>query len=362
MTIKELAAKKAKEAALKASQDVVVTGDAKAQAEAQAAEKAKELNEKFYTALAERDTKALKELQEEIKSQYSEKGQSVGTDADGGYLVPTTLDTQIREKLKVISPVRQIATVISNLAADLEIPFEDALPTVYWVAEGVAPTESKSTFVTKKLVPKKLGGFGKFTHESLVDTASNPSLQSFVADRFAMAVALKETDAFVNGDGTDRPYGFRSSAITPNSIAQAGASLAYGDLVKLMFGVNAAYRGRGVFATSTAGLAKLVGLTDTTGRPLFVPSLAEGQPSTLLGRPIYEISEIPSNLGAGTNETEIWFGDFKNYIIGDREGTRIAFGTTGNDLEQDKISLVIFKRVAGLPTVGEAFAKLTAVK
>lgn len=361
MTIKELAAKKAKEAKEAASKGVVLPSADKSD-EQDAKKRQAELNKKFYLALAERDTKALKELEKEIVKDYEAKGQTVGTDGQGGYLVPTTLDTQIREKLLEVSPIRDIATVITNMPADLELPFEDQLPTVYWVDEGEAPTESGSTFVTKKLVPHKLGGYGKFTHESLVDTATNPSLQNFVASRFALAVALKETDAFVNGDGTDRPYGFRSSAITPGSVAQAGTDLEYKDLVALMFKVNAAYRKRGVFVTSTAGLALLVGMTDTQGRPMYVPSVTEGAPDRLLGRPVYEVSEIPSNLGTGTNETEIWFGDFENYLIGDREGTRIAFGTNGNDLIEDKITLVIFKRVAGLPTVQESFAKLTAVK
>ena len=90
MTIKELAEKKAKE--IKAAQAKDVTIDTQKGADADAEQKEKELNKKFYLALAERDNKALKDLQAEIKSAYEAKGQSVGTDADGGYLVPATLD------------------------------------------------------------------------------------------------------------------------------------------------------------------------------------------------------------------------------------------------------------------------------
>ena len=51
----------------------------------------------FYKALADRDTTALKELQGEIAKSYD--GQSVGTDANGGYLVPVELSDRIREQL-----------------------------------------------------------------------------------------------------------------------------------------------------------------------------------------------------------------------------------------------------------------------
>lgn len=359
MTIKELAAKKAKEAAAAAAKNKVVGKDNEEKKEA---DREKDLNSRFYKALANKDVAELKALSEEFEKDYKAKGQSVGTNADGGYLVPTTLDTQIREKLRVLSPIRQIATVMSNMPADLTLPLEGTLPTTYWVGEGVAPTESKQTFDVAKMKAHKLGGFGKFTYESLADTAVTPSLQSFVADRFALSLAINENAAFVGGDGTNKPFGFRSSQITPAELAQAGATLAWDDLVKLTLKVNAAYRANAVFVVSTKALGLIMTLKDNAGRPIYLPSLTEGAPATLLGRPVYEVSEIPENLGTGTNETEVWFGDFKNYLIGDREATRIKFGTTGTDLESDKISLVIFKRVAGLPIMSESFAKLTKVK
>lgn len=317
----------------------------------------------FYKALADRDTTALKNLQGEIAKSYD--GQSIGTDANGGYLVPVELSDRIREQLVYISPIRSIATVISNMPAQLDIPLEDAIPTTYWVGEGVAPTLSKSTFKKITLVAHKIGGFGKFTHESLVDTAVNPDLQNFVADRFAISLAQKENDAFVNGDGDGKPYGFRSNQITPRSGAIADTTtgvLAYKDLVKAFYGVHPVSRANGVWAMPTQAIEQVVGMTDLQGRPIYVPAMAENAPATVLGKPVYEITEIPTNLGTGQDETEIWFGDFKNYLIGDREGMRINFGTTGTDLESDVISLVIFARVAGMPTYGDAFYKLTGIK
>ena len=328
-------------------------------------DKATEVNvlKGFYKALAEHDTNALKGLQAEIANSYD--GQSAGVNADGGYLVPVELSDRIREQLVYISPIRSIATVISNMPAKLELPLEDAIPTTYWVGEGEAPTLSKSTFKKITLIPHKIGGFGKFTYESLVDTAVNPDLQNFVADRFALSLTQKENEAFVNGDGSDKPYGFRSNAITPRTGAIADTTtgvLAYKDLVKAFYGVHPISRANGVWAMPTEAIEQVVGMTDLQGRPIYVPAVAENAPATLLGKPVYEVTEIPTNLGTGNDETEIWFGDFKNYIIGDREGMRINFGTTGTDLESDVISLVIFARVAGMPTYGDAFYKLTGIK
>lgn len=319
----------------------------------------------FYMALARKDASRLDGLQDGIAEGYEKAlgdGQNVTTDGDGGYLVPVELSTTIREKLQYLSPIRQIATVIPNIPAKLDLPFENALPTTYWVDEGEAPTQSKSTFTKKPLTPHKIGGFGKFSHESLVDTAVNPSLQSFVADRFALSLALKENDAYVNGDGDAKPYGFRSNQITPKTGAVLSTgNLIYQDLVNAMYGVHPSVRANGVWVMPTEGLKMVASMTDDSGRPIYLPAIAPGQPNTVLGKPVYEVTEIPVNLGSGTNQSEIWFGDFKNYIIGDREGMRVTFGTTGTDLEQDMISLVLFHRTAGLPTYGDAFFKLTAV-
>jgi len=367
MTLKELAEKKAKEFAAAQAKGSTVGAHVHKDADMSADEKAQVT--KWFTALANGDKTALRELDGEIEKDYIAKGftvtkaQNVGTNSAGGYLVPVTLDGAIRKKLRYVSPMRQIATVIENMPANLNLPSENALPTVYWAAEGAAGTDSGSTFDLNNLVPHKLIGLDSMTHETLVDAATNESVQNFVLDRFTLALSLAENDAFVNGDGTDRPFGFRSSAITPNSVAVAvPGTNKYTDLTALKYKLTAAYRMLGVFVTSGAGMQILENLQDSQGRPLFLPSVVEGRPDVLLGRPIYEVSEIPTNLGVGTNETEVWFGMFTNYIIGDREDLRVDVGTNGSDFGSDKLTLRVIKRVAGKPIIGESFAKLTAVR
>jgi hypothetical protein len=63
------------------------------------------------------------------------------------------------------------------------------------------------------------------------------------------------------------PYGFRSSDITPLSLAQDGDTLGYTDLTKLRRKLPAAYRQFGVFVTSSnGGLAIEMSATVTTTR------------------------------------------------------------------------------------------------
>jgi HK97 family phage major capsid protein len=59
-------------------------------------------------------------------------------------------------------------------------------------------------------------------------------------------------------------------------------------------------------------------LKDSNGRYVWTDGFADAAP-TLLGRPVIEQNDIRTNLGAGTNASEIYFGDLSYYLIGDRQ-------------------------------------------
>ncbi|SIS11437.1 phage major capsid protein [Williamsia sterculiae] len=319
----------------------------------------------FYKALASRDGTQRDEVNAQVSKQYESKGQVIGTPGAGtagGILVPTTVADSIITQMLYVSPIRQISKVISNMPAQLQLPSEASVVQAYWVAEAGAITASQEVFAPNVLTPYEVAGLDTFSNQVLQDAAVVPDLQTWVEQRFALALALQENQAFTNGTGSGQPYGFRSSYITPTAVAQAGATVSYSDVTKLMFALGTAYRSNAVFVTSSAGALALTNLRDTQGRPIWRDGLANGNPPTLLGRPVYIVDEIPSNLGAGTNATELWFGTFgQNYIIGDRQGLSIDYGTNANDFATNQISLRVVKRVAGMPILSQAFAKLSGV-
>lgn len=333
----------------------------------------RELTQKFYEAFLSGNPMKTAEVNDLIEKDYKDKGikgyrekaqseGTIGSGTAGGVLVPTTVADSIISKMVYISPMRQISTVISDMPAQLQLPSENTLATAYWTSEGSPGTDSGEIFDPNLLTPWKMIGFDSFTSEVIADAATNPSIQNYVEQRFAIALALLENGAFVGGSGSGQPWGFRSSAITPNSVAQTGAGLVYSDVVALKYSLKTAYRKVAVYVTSSNGVQALENVKDNYGRPIWREGLAEGQPDTLLGRPIYVVDEIPENLGAGTNSTELWYGVYStNYVIGDRGTLRMDYGTNGTDFANDKISLRMAKRTAGRPVIGEAFSKLTGV-
>jgi len=74
---------------------------------------------------------------------------------------------------------------------------------------------------------------------------------------------------------------------------------------------------------------KLQGLRDGNGNKVY-PEMAQG---LLKGYPVRHTTNIPVNLGVGTNETEIYFADFNDVVIGETGEMSIDFSreATYND-------------------------------
>src|SRR5690606_1724627 len=66
------------------------------------------------------------------------KAMSVGSAADGGYLVPPETDTEIGRRLSAVSPIRALATVRQVSGTVLKKPFATGGMAAGWVAETAA--------------------------------------------------------------------------------------------------------------------------------------------------------------------------------------------------------------------------------
>ena len=147
---------------------------------------------------------------------------------------------------------------------------------------------------------------------------------------------------------------------TANAKSQAGANFALGDITTLYRALPKAYRANGTWfmADSVEGLFD--GLKDSSNRPLL--NTFDSDLDKIKGRPVAYDPNIPTNLGTGTNETEVWFGDFSKYVITDGGGIRVDYGTEGDDFKRSKTSVRVIHYTDGAVVLPEAFAKLTGVK
>ncbi|TXH14980.1 MAG: phage major capsid protein [Hyphomicrobiaceae bacterium] len=127
---------------------------------------------------------------------------------------------------------------------------------------------------------------------------------------------------FTTGDNSGKPQGFITGASSGKTAASATAFTRV-ELVDLMHSVNPAYRNSPkcywMFNDSTLAAIKKLAFGSGDDRPLWLPSMRDGAPDTLEGKP-YIVNEDMASVASGAKP--IAFGDFSKYII------RIAKGYT----------------------------------
>lgn len=286
------------------------------------------------------------------------KALSEGVDADGGYLVPNEFRAVVTEKLLKSAVIRPRATVIPMGRDKLEIPTEATSVTTTWTAENVAFTESNPTWGQVILDTNKLTGLSKMSRELFADSAVN--IMDYLTSLWAKKFAEAEDAAFMAGAGTTEPTGIRTYTYT--TISQAGANLAADDLIDLFYTLGSQYRRNGYWLMNNSVIASVRKLVDGQGRYLWTDGLNDA-PASILGRPVLEQNDIPTNLGAGTDESEIFFGDLSYYAIGDRQSMAVETTTEGaGAFENHQVAMKMVTRLDGQMTLTEPMVLLDAVK
>lgn len=287
------------------------------------------------------------------------KSLSEGTSADGGYLVPREFRDSVVQKLYKKAVIRPNATIIPLKRDKMDVPADASAVTTYWVGENASSTESNPTWGNISLDTNKLMGLSKMSRELFTDSPIN--VMDYVSTLWAKAFAKEEDRVFMTGSGTGQPKGIRQ--YTPsNTLAQAGANITADDVVNLFYALPVQYRENAKFLIHNSIVTKIRLLKDSQGRYIWQSGL-DAAPNTILGKPVLEQNDIPTNLGAGTNASEIWFGDLSFYLIGDREEMGVESTTEGaGTFENHQVALKSWERIDGQLGLADAFAMLSAVK
>lgn len=241
----------------------------------------------------------------------------IGTDSEGGYLVPDEFERTLVESLEEQNIFRQFASVITTSSGDRKIPVVATKGSASWVdEEGVIP-ESDDAFGQVSIGAYKLGTIIKVSEELLNDSIFN--LESYIAREFARRIGTKEEEAFFIGDGTGKPTGiFNATGGAEVGVTAAGVkAITLDEIMDLFYSLKAPYRKNAVFTMNDSTVKAIRKLKDGNGQYIWQPSITAGQPDTILNRPIKTSSYVPA-LDAG--KKAIAFGDFSYYWVADRQG------------------------------------------
>lgn len=263
-----------------------------------------------------------------------QKALSVGSEADGGYLVPDKAEHTIMQALEDESPIRKISGSISISTGLYKRPFAISGASAGWVGEtGGRPQTATPTLAELSFPTMELYAMPAATLKLLDDAAVN--IETWIASEVRESFAEHEGQAFVSGDGVNKPKGFLSYGTVPNdswSWGQLGyiATGAAADfaatnpsdaLIDLVYALKSKYRRGARFVMNRLTQSAIRKLKDADGNYLWQPSLGAALEPNLLGYPVSECEDMPD---IDADSLSLAFGDFsRGYLIVDRAGIRV---------------------------------------
>lgn len=243
----------------------------------------------------------------------------VGTDSEGGYLVPDEYEHTLIESLEEENIFRRFAHIIRTSSGDRKIPIVVSKGTASWIDEEAAYPESDDAFGQTSINAYKLATMIKVSDELLHDSVFD--VASYIAREFARRIGAAEEEAFFTGNGTGKPTGLlhTTGGAEVGVTAKSTTALTFDEVMDLFYSLRAPYRRSAVFLTNDATMKALRQLKNGNGDYIWQPSVTAGTPDTILNRPVYTSTFMPT-ITAGAKA--MVFGDMNYYWIADREGRK----------------------------------------
>ena len=262
------------------------------------------------------------------------KAMSTAVAGDGGYLVDPETAASVSSVLRSTASIRQIANVVNVEATSYDVLIDSTEVGAGWATETAATTETATPTIERISIPlHELSALPKASQRLLDDSAFD--IEGWLAGRIAEKFATSEADAFVNGDGIDKPTGFLTHPTTANAGWTWGnlgyvatgvdggfeASNPADAIVELVYALGARYRANGSFVMNSKTAGAVRKIKDADGRFLWSDGLAAGEPARLLGYPVLIAEDMPDIV---TDAFAISFGDFgAGYTVAERPDLRI---------------------------------------
>lgn len=292
-------------------------------------------------------------------------GMSTDSDPDGGFTAPAEVDKVIQFQLATMSPMRNVARVVSTRSKEYSIIINRRGASSGWVGERETRGETDNPQLGLITPPMGEVFAQPEITQRLIDDSSF-DLATFLNENVSDEFSEQEGAAFLTGDGINKPLGlltfptastgdavraFGTLQYVPTGVANNIADATHNGvdaLINLVHAVRPSYRaGPGVGwmmnSATAAIIRKLKSKTDETY--LWQPSVIEGQPDKLLGYPIFE-NEFFSDIGA--NAYPIAFGNWRRgYVVVDRHELRLLRDPY---TKKGYVKFYFTRRVGGSPT------------
>ena len=268
---------------------------------------------------------------------YFTKSLNEQADKDGAIFLPKNILMRVEEKLKYLSPMRNIARATTISSNSIDIVLDSKLPDAGWLNGENERVESDSPEVRKVNIPVYELYTKPKANQMLLDDAQI-NVEEWLIDKIAEKFAAIEDDAFINGDGNDKPKGFLKCQMEENEVREGnklqvfktGANGAFTSdesalniLIDMVCSLQPLYIKNAKWIMPRSALSVIRKLKNRDGVSIWQPAVSEATPATLLGYSVIIDDNMPA-LRNNNASMSIAFGDFfTGYQIVDRQGLSI---------------------------------------
>ena len=296
------------------------------------------------------------------------------TPGAGGVLVPQNMAREVIELWRPQSVVRRLgARTLPLTNGNITLPRLKGGAVVGYTGSDSDIGVTGQTFDNLKLSAKKLTGLVPISNDLLAYAGTSPNVDKLVVDDLTGAMSSREDKAFIRDDGTlETPKGLLAWALAGFKFAaSAGDTLQKieNDLNKLILALENVNANMGApgWIMSPRSFRFLEGLRDGNGNKVY----PEMKDQNLKGYPVGKTTQIPNNLGASSNQSEIYFVDFNDCFIGEDETLLIDYskeatykdegGNLVSAFQRDQTLVRVIAKHDFGPRHVESIAILTAV-
>jgi len=281
-----------------------------------------------------------------------------GTGADGGFIVPQRLATDLFDgalESEIIRPRARVFPMDSNALNIAGIDNLDHSSSIgnlqgRWMGEKESATIQTSKFREITLRAHKLG---LFTNSSSELAEDGLNFESQLTQAMTAALSFDLDDALINGDGVAKPLGILNAASTIEIAKEAGQSadtIVYSNIVKMWSRLHPGLSSNSIWIISPTVLPQLFSLSfegTSTSVPAYLPASAgigQSPTPTLMGRPVL-MSEKAATLG---DRGDIILANLSQYAVGLRRDLTIQ-SSIHSGFQDDSIDWRLIARVDGRP-------------
>ena len=255
---------------------------------------------------------------------------STTTPGAGGVLIPAAMASSVIEALRPRSVVRSMGAVsLPFNNGNMTLPRIKESTTVGYIGADTDLPATDMVFEDLKLQAKKMGALVPIANDLLAFAGVNPRVDGIVASDLLTSVGLAEDVTFIRSAGSAiLPKGLRFWAIAANVVDAPvnpnlqAIDLFLGGLMLRLEAANASMANCG-WLMHPRTIRWLQALRDGNGNKAY-PEIDQGQ---LKGYRFALSTQIPVNLGADGDESEIYFVDFADCYIGETGQLAIAYST-----------------------------------